>query len=403
MLLPIDDRRFIADPYPTLNAFRETGPIHWDDDLKLWFITRHSDVKAAQLDRRLGSVQNGYAEPGHFRPIRELDLDDWEAYYATERHSLLMLEPPEHTRIRRLVSRAFTPRRVSELRQPITAIARDLLDDLEGRAGFDLLADFAQPYSIRVIATLLGAPVDEGDLLLEWSHAIVKMYEITTTKAQALAAIEAAKAFTDWAMHLMKARRAAPQEDLITALCYAETDDGVLTDAEIVSTIILLLNAGHEATVNTMGNGFAAIAQHSAAGWAALAQGRVPAATAIEEMIRYDPPLQMFERYVLADSVEIAEKTIPKGDKVAMLLGSANRDPRAFDDPDSFRLDRGDAGHVTFGAGVHYCLGAPLARLELDVAVSELARKMPSLHLEQAPLREDGFSIHGYESVAVAV
>ena len=396
------DPTFIADPYPTLNALRESGPVHRDGEWDLWLITRHADVKAAQLDRRLGSVQHGHARPDEFRPIRELDLEGWEVYYATERHSLLMLEPPEHARLRTLVSHAFTPRRVRDLREPITEIADELLSGLGDRTSFDLLADFAQPYSIRVIARLLGAPVDDAHLLLDWSHAIVKMYELTTTLAQANEAIDASRRFTEWTLSLIASRRTTPRDDLITALCDAETEDGMLSDAEIVSTVMLLLNAGHEATVNTLGNGLTAMLERSA-DWASLVEGTVTPKTAIEEMLRFDSPLQMFERYTLTDDIVIAGTPIPKGEKIAMLFGSANRDPREYEAPDEFRVDRNQAGHVTFGAGVHYCLGAPLARLELDVAVTQLVKSFPDLAPASIPVREDGFVIRGFESVELAI
>ena len=395
------DRSFIDDPYPTLNALRERAPIHRDTEWNLWLVTRYADVRAVQLDRRLGRVRQGYALPSDLRPIRELGLVGWEPYYQTERYSLLMLEPPEHTRLRSLVNRAFTPRRVRELRDPITRIADDLLEGLEERPGFDLLSDYAQPYSVRVIATLLGAPVDDADLLLDWSHAMVKMYELHTTYDQARAAIDASREFSRWVSDLIARRRAEPRDDLITALCFAETAQGTLTDAEIISTVILLLNAGHEATVNTMGNGIVA-ALSDGDSWRQLVDRSVRPAVAIEEMMRFDPPLQLFERYVLAEGVEIAGTPIPPGDKVAVLFGPANRDPRRFEAPDEFRIGRGDPDHITFGAGVHYCLGAPLARLELEIAVDRLVRTFPEAGLASQPRREDGFVIRGYETVEVA-
>ena len=392
------DRAFIDDPYPTLNALRERAPLHRDTEWNLWLVTRYSDVRAVQLDRRLGRVKQGHALPSDLRPIRELGLVGWEPYYETERYSLLMLEPPEHTRLRSLVNRAFTPRRVRELRDPITRIADRLLEGLEERPGFDLLGDYAQPYSVRVIATLLGAPVNDADRLLDWSHAIVKMYELHTTHDQARAAIDASREFSQWVSGLIARRRAEPRDDLITALCNAETEQGRLTDPEIISTVILLLNAGHEATVNTMGNGIVAALRDGGA-WSQLVDRSVRPAVAIEEMMRFDPPLQLFERYVLAEGVEIAGTSIPPGDKVAVLFGSANRDPRRFEAPDEFRIGRGDPDHITFGAGVHFCLGAPLARLELEIAVDRLVRAFPDARLASQPRREDGFVIRGYETV----
>lgn len=395
------DPSFIADPYPTLNALREAGPLHWEPDWNLWLITRHDDVRAAQLDRRLGRVRDGHARPADFRPLRELEVEGWESYYAVERYSLLMLEGPEHARLRGLVSRAFTPRRVRELREPITGIARRLLAEAAGRPSFDLLSDFAEPYSVRVIAALLGAPTDHSDQLVAWSHAIVKMYELHVNLEQAAAAVAAARDFDAWTRELIARRRAAPEDDLITALCQAETEEGSLSDAEIVSAVILLLNAGHEATVNTLGNGMTALLR-SGDDWGRLVSGEVTAATAIEEMMRYDSPLQMFGRFVLEEGVEIAGRPMPMGDEVMMLFGSANRDPRRYRDPDEFLVDRGDADHITFGGGAHYCLGAPLARLELEVAVECLAAAFPRLSLAAEPEREEGFAIRGFREVELA-
>ncbi len=392
------DPDFIADPYPTLNALRERGPLHYDDGFDLWLVTRHQDVRAVQLDRRMGRVKDGHVRPLDLRPIRELGLEGWEPYYQTERHSLLMLEPPEHTRIRILINRAFTPRRVRELREPVRSIADRLLDGLRDRTSFDLLADYAQPYSVRVIATLLGAPVEDADLLLDWSHAIVKMYELHCNREQAETAIEASREFLAWASALIASRRADPRDDLITALCLAQTDDGGLSDAEIASTVILLLNAGHEATVNTLGNGIVAAMNHGRA-WERLASRTVAPAIAIEEMMRFDPPLQMFERHVLEDGVEVAGTGLPRDEKVVVLFGPANRDPRRFEDPDTFRVDRGDPDHITFGAGVHHCIGAPLARLELEIALDRLIDAFPEASLMDQPVREDGFAIRGYQAV----
>ena len=395
------DPGFIENPYPTLNALRERGPIHRDEDWNLWLVTRYSDVRAIQLDRRLGRVKQGHALPTDLRPVRELGLKGWEPYYQTERHSLLMLEPPEHTRIRSLVTKAFTPSRVRRLREPVTSIADSLLEGLRDRPNFDLLGDYAQPYSVRVIGALLGAPPDDTDLLLDWSHAIVKMYELHTTLEQAKEAINASKEFSEWVSRLIANRRSAPRDDLITALCLAETAQGKLTDAEIISTVILLLNAGHEATVNTMGNGVVA-ALHNGDAWRRLVDRTVLPGVAIEEMMRFDPPLQLFERYVLAEGVEIAGTPIPPGDKVAVLFGSANRDPRRFETPDEFLIGRGDPDHITFGAGVHFCLGAPLARLELEIALDRLTATFPRATLAAEPEREDGFVIRGYQRVDLA-
>ena len=230
---------------------------------------------------------------------------------------------------------------------------------------------------------------------------MVKMYELTTTPAQAAAADRAAGEFDTYVRTLITDRRRRPSDDLLTGLVQA-TDDGRLSDAEIVSTVILLLNAGHEATVNTVGNGMVAFARHPDQ-WSRVVDGEVMAKVAIEEMLRFDPPLQLFERWVLDEGVEVGGQPIPAGEQVGLLFGSANRDPLRFADADRFDAGRGDSTHIGFGGGVHYCLGAPLARLELTVAVDALAARLPVLTLAVEPVRHDAYVIRGYRSVPLAV
>jgi len=403
-MIDFGDPAFQADPYPALNAVRERAPGFLARKARgvgqdVWFLTRWADVSAAQRDRRLGRVQG----PRITREELGFTWDfDWTPYFEIEQWSLLMLEPPDHTRIRRLVSKEFTPRRVEGMRPFARATAVRLADECRQRGGFDLLADFAQPYSVAVIAALLGAPVEDADLLLDWSHRIVKMYELDTTPEQARAAVAAAEEFGAWCAALLAQRRNQPRDDLITGLCRARTEDGMLSDAEIIATIVLLLNAGHEATVNTLGNGVTALLHHRDQ-WARLTSGEVPSEVAIEELMRFDPPLQLFERWVLEDGVTYAGRTLQRGDKVAMLFGAANRDPRHFADPDTLDVARGDRTHVTFGAGTHHCIGAPLARVELDEALRVLVEAMPGVSLAADPERHPTFVIHGFQSVPLAV
>ncbi|MCL1599315.1 MAG: cytochrome P450, partial [Actinomycetia bacterium] len=322
-------------------------------------------------------------------------------YHDIERWSLLQLEPPEHTRIRTLLSREFTPKRVASLEPQMRTIVDDLLDRADP-AGFELLSGMAAPFSLLVMCQLLGAPFEDRDRLLDWSHRIVKMYELTTTDDQEQAAVQASAEFTTWTRDLIAARRAQPEDDLISGLCTVETDEGRLSVEEIISTVILLLNAGHEATVNTIGNGFTTLLQHPDQR-SRLIEGDVSFRDGVEELFRYDPPLQLFERWVLVDDFEIAGRHIPKGDKIAMLFGSANRDPRKWSDPDVFDIARADPTHVTFGWGLHHCIGAPLARLEVATALERFVRRFPDAELLSEPSRYPTFVIHGYESVDVVL
>ena len=347
MMIDFSNPDFLQDPYPVLNRVREETPVFRQaggDGSQRWFLTRYDDVFRVLRDRRLGRVPEPIltAEDVGMPPPRE----DWAPYYGIEQWSLLMLEPPEHRRLRQLIFREFTPTRIEGLRSVIAGHAERLLREASSHGTFDLLADFAQPFSVHVIAELLGAPIEAWPRYLDWSHRIVKMYELDTTEDQATAAVRASAEFDAWCRELIDERREHPGDDLISGLCTVETTDGRLSDDEIVSTIVLLLNAGHEATVNALGNGMTSLLTADGA-WDALRTGRVTPKTALEEMIRFDPPLQLFERWVLADDVAYGGVDFAVGDKLAVLFGSANRDPRHFENPDVFDVARGDASHIT--------------------------------------------------------
>jgi cytochrome P450 len=377
-----------------LAKLREGTPLFYEESLDRWFVTRHADVRACLRDRRLGRNFRDVGSEEEFAAAEPLD-PRWQPFWDTERWSLLWLEPPEHTRIRRLVAAAFTPRSVEAMREPCAKLARKLLP--HGR--FELLHDYAQPYSIGVICRLLGVPTDRARDLLDWSHAMVKMYELDTTEPQAEAATIAAAEFRDYVLALIAECKRAPRDDLVTRLVEAQVDGQCLSDPEIVSTIMVLLNAGHEATVNTLGNGVLALLRH-AAQWARLVSGEVTAAAAVDELIRWDPPLQLFERWVLEEGIEVAGKAIPCGEKVALLFGAANRDPRTFEDADAFDVGRANAAeHIGFGGGIHVCIGAPLARIELEAALRMLVERAPRLSLAEEPRRNRAFVIWGLEGL----
>jgi cytochrome P450 len=394
------DPAFIAEPYAHLDALREAAPVVYDERLDRYFVTRHADVRGCLRDRRLG------------RQFRQLGTEDefnaeppdprWQAFWDVERWSLLFLEPPDHTRIRKLVASAFTPRAVEGMRHPAESLANELLDDCLARGRFDLLYDFAQPYSIALICELLGVPAERHRDLLDWSHRHVKMYEFDTTEEQARSAAAAAAEFRQYVVELIEERRRVPRDGLVTALARARVDGTSLSDDEIVSTVVVLLNAGHEATVNTRCNRVAGLMRHRDE-WRRLVDGEVPAAAASEELIRWDPPLQLFERWVLEHGVEIAGSPVPRGAVVAMLFGAANRDPRVFADPARLDLGRTNAAaHVGFGGGIHVCIGAPLARIELEASLRALGERAPRLELAAEPVRTDAFVIRGYRSVELA-
>ena len=393
----LSDPDLLQNPYPALAALREAAPVIWYEPSNQWLVTRWADVHSALRDRRLGRIfEHRYTFEEFGRPEPD---PRWAAFREHERWNLLSLEPPDHTRIRSLISRAFTPRTIADMRPFMEQTASDLIETVRDRE-FELLADYAQPYSVAVICELLGVPRSETHQLLDWSHAIVKMYELTTTDAQREAASVAAARFMDFIRAHIDSTRARPVGGLMSRLVSVEERGKKLTDDEIVCTVIVLLNAGHEATVNTIGNGTnAMLGQRDQ--WQRLVDGVVDTATAVEELLRYDGALQLFERWVLEDGFEIAGQPIPVGSEIAMLFGSANRDPRKFAGPDRLDVGRGDPTHIGFGGGIHFCIGAPLARLELDVSLAALVRAFPDLERTAPPRFHDAFVIRGLTELRV--
>ena len=394
------DPGFLADPYPVLNRLRERAPLFYDAGRERWFVTRHEDVRSCLRDRRLGRNFRQVLAP---EEIGVPPLDPrWQAFWDSERWSLLWLEPPDHSRLRKLVAAAFTPRSVEALREPAHALARELLEPLAEAGEMELLYDYAQLYSIAVICRMLGVPLDRHRDLLDWSHRMVKMYEFEVPLEAAVAANKAAAEFQEYVHELIRERRASPRDDMVTALVQARVDGGRLSDDEIVSTVIVLLNAGHEASVNTLGNGMRAFARHPDQ-WQRVVRGSVPAAAAGEEMIRFDPPLQLFERWVLTEDFAVGDVSIPRGAKIALLFGAANRDPRVFERPDEFDVARENAvQHIGFGGGIHVCIGAPLARIELEASLEALRRTWPDFRLAEEPRRTGAFVIWGLEALRLA-
>lgn len=396
----VDDPAFIADPYPVLAGLRDAGRAIPYADREVWLLPHFADVNAALRSRALGrAFEHRYTAEEFGRPgMAELEAR-FPRFVESERWSLLNLEPPDHTRIRRLVTKVFTAKAIRDFQPQIDATADEVLEQACAAGEFDVIGDLAQPYSIRVICRLLGVPAGRAQDLLDWSHAIVKMYEVTTSDEQRAEAERAAGAFVDFVSELIEQRRTDPADDLVTELVQVADEGERLSVDEIVCTVIVLLNAGHEATVNTMGNGMVALLRRPDQ-WHRIVAGEVAPTVAVEEMLRFDPPLQMFERWVL-EPVELGGRQFAVGERIAMLFGAANRDPQRFADADAFRVDRGDGTHIGFGGGVHFCIGAPLARAELATLLGGLARRCPDLALREQPERQQTFVIRGFHSVDV--
>lgn len=387
-----DDPAFLADPYPALEAIREATPAFMNERTGQWTLTRFGDVAETLRDRRLGrSYTHRYTHAEVGRPEPD---SRWAAFHQHEQWSLLCLEPPDHTRIRRLVAKVFTPKAVAAMRPAVEGFAEEMLSVCREKGSFELLRDYAQPYSVAVICSMLGVPRADTQLLLDWSHAIVKMYELSTSDDVKQRANTAAAEYIEYTKALIAEKRRSPDGLLVSELVQVEDEGDVLTEDEIISTTMVLLEAGHEATVNTLGNGMRALMLHRDQ-WARVVSGEVPAKVAVEEMLRWDAPLHLFERWVLEDGVVIAGREMKVGEEVAMLFGSAQRDPRRFPDATRFDIGRGDAGHIGFGGGIHFCVGAPLARQEIEVSLAGLAAAFPDLQLAAEPTYHPNFVIRG--------
>ncbi|HEY8979981.1 MAG TPA: cytochrome P450, partial [Streptomyces sp.] len=322
-----------------------------------------------------------------------------EPFHTLNDHGMLDLEPPDHTRIRRLVSKAFTPRTVEQLKPYVAKLAGELVDGLIERGGGDLLADVAEPLPVAVIAEMLGIPEADRAPLRPWSAAICGMYELNPSEETATAAVRASVEFSEYLRELIAFRRGEPGDDLISGLIAAHDEGDRLTEQEMISTAVLLLNAGHEATVNATVNGWNTLFHHPGQ-LAALRADHSLIPSAVEELMRYDTPLQLFERWVL-DEIEIDGVVVPRGSEVALLFGSANHDPAVFTDPERLDLGRADNPHISFSAGIHYCIGAPLARIELAASLTALLEKAPTLRLAGEPRRKPNFVIRGLEGLEV--
>jgi cytochrome P450 len=318
-------------------------------------------------------------------------------FWHVVRNGMLDREPPDHTRLRRLVSAAFTPRRVADLQPTVQRLADDLAAAFVAAGGGDLIADVAEPLPVTVIAELLGVPHSDRALLRPWSADICGMYELNPSREAADRAVTACEEFAAYLRTLARGRRKDPRDDLVTALTQV---DG-LTEDELIGTCVLLLNAGHEASVNVTGNGWWALFRNPDQ-LAALRRDAGLLDTAVDELLRYDTPLQMFERWVLTD-ITVQGVDIPRGAEVALLFGSANHDPAVFEHPERLDLARRDNPHLSFGAGIHYCLGAVLARIELAASFAALLVRAPRLTLEREPEWKDGYIIRGLRELAVSV
>jgi cytochrome P450 len=389
---------FFRDPYAFYSALHD-GPrtFHWED-YGHWCFSGFDDVNSLLRDKRFGR------QILHIMDRESLGLPPPKAHTAafdrTEKYTLLNLEPPAHTRLRKLVNRAFVSRNVEQLRPRIEQFSNELIDGFIADGGTELLRSFAVPIPAVIIAEMLGMPASDAMLLVEWSNRMVAMYMHGVTYETELDANRASEEFIAYVEDMIAERRMTPREDLLTHMLTSEVDGEKLTDDEVISTTILLLNAGHEATVHTTGNGVKAILE-SGLDHAALFATEEQTASTVEECMRFDAPLHMFTRFALQDVTMPDGKSFKQGDVIGLMLGAANRDPAKFTNASTFDPYRTDGQNVSFGAGIHFCIGAPLARLEMQVAMRTLFQRLPNLRLAETPAYKNIYHFHGLERLAV--
>lgn len=391
----LQDPNLVTNPYPVFEKLREPKQLLWSDRLNLWLAPTYELANTTLRSRTLGRIYKD-----------KLPKDEWEVFNWLHSDSILDSEPPKHTRLRSLIQKAFTPGRIESMRPNVEQLCNELLIEAEQKISeqgyFDVLADYAEPLPVLVIADLLGAPRDVAPELRRWSQDIVKMYEFEKTREQELAAQKSGFEFSQYVAALANERRLNPKNDLITALVEVEEQGEKLNEHELIAMCVLLLNAGHEASVNGFGNGMVSLFNHPQQLAKLSANPRELGATALEEMLRFDSPLHLFERTATADTT-IGEVTVKAGEKVGALLGSANRDDAVFSDAQSFDITRTPNTHIAFGAGIHFCIGAPLARLEMNTSLPMLFEKFPTLKLAGTPEQRPTFVLRGYETIPVTV
>ena len=393
-MIDFTDPAFVADPYQGLKSLREMGKPVWHEQMQVFLAARHSDANDVFRNKSLGRIFKDKS------PEFEWDTFNW-----LHSDSILDSEPPKHTRLRSLVAKAFNRNKIEGMRPAVERITAQLLDDIDAKVksgeNFDLIADYAEPLPVKIIADLLGFPESEEHLLRPWSQAIVKMYEVNPSEQYQIEAKQAAGEFAEYVRNLAEHRKTNPGQDLITDLAMVEENGEKLNSHELVATCVLLLNAGHEASVNAFGNGMVAVLQRPDQAALLRNNPRAVTETALEEFMRFDAPLHLFERTATVDT-EVGGVGIAKGQKIAALIGAAKRDGEVFAKPDQMDLTRDPNPHIGFGAGIHFCLGAPLARLEMGVSLPALWEKYPDMELASEPIRRPTFVLRGYESVAIS-
>ena len=394
------DPAFKADPYPTYSELRSSAPVHrvtLPDGRGVWLITRYEDVLAVFKDRRFVKNWRQVLTPEQLAQIPPIP-EVMEPLTT----NMLDTDPPDHERLRALVSKAFTPRLIEHMRPRVQEIADTLLDAVQARGEMDLIDDYAFPLPITVIAELLGVPAEDRHSFREWSNAAVSRDASLEYMEKIL--IPHMQAFTGYLRQMFEEKRKHPKDDLISALVRAEEAGDKLSEDELLGMVFLLLVAGHETTVNLIGNGVLALLQHPEQLEKLKADPSL-IRPAVEELLRYDGPVETSTERFASEDVWIGETLIPRGEMVLVVIAAADRDPNRFPDPDALDITRSDNKHLAFGKGIHHCLGAPLARMEGQIALSTLLSRMPELRLKGSPELlswRQGMVLRGLRALPVA-
>ena len=397
------DPEFLDNPYPVYARLRRESPVFYDDTWGLVFVAPHALVSEILKDRqRFGRdfrhrMAIDEVDPELYRRIYPPQWPTWTAYI---RESFIDLEPPRHTRLRRLVAKAFTRRSSEAFRPRMERVADAILDRALDRGEMEAIEEFATPIPVSMIAELMGIPPEDHPRLLEWSHAIVKVFDERVTEEEGAAAEQATKDFVAYLEALVEERRRIPGDDLLSAMLDVEEHGETLTKDEVVATAILTLNAGHEATVHAIGNALLALARDQDAYRRFRTEAEL--STAVEELLRFDSPLQMFERWVLEDT-QIDGVALRRGTKVGLLFGAANHDETVFENPEVLNLARDPNPHISFGAGVHHCVGAPLARVELEAALGRFVARVGEMELHRVGDRIESLVFRGIQRLEVGI
>ena len=390
-MINFNDKDFLINPYPDLAKLRAIGKPVWHEQTNMFLAAKYDDANAVLRNKSLGRIFKA-KEPE----------SEWSTFNWLHADSILDSEPPKHTRLRALVSKAFNKNIIEGQRETINRIVDKLISEINAKGGnWDLIADFAEPLPVKVIVAMLGFPEADEHLLRPWSQAIVKMYEVNPSAEVQANAKKAAGEFAAYVQKLADERKAKPGNDLITDLVRVEEQGEKLNAQELIATCVLLLNAGHEASVNGFGNGAVALLERPDQLNLLRNNPDQLAASAVEEFLRFDAPLHLFERTATADT-EVGGVEIKKGQKIAALLGSANRDEAHFANSDQMDITRDPNPHIGFGAGIHFCLGGPLARLEMGIALPKLIKAFPEMKIASEPIRRPTFVLRGYEKVEIS-